>query len=236
MKEMDNVCEETTLTGDIAEAKEKNAPTVLGKFKDVDALQRAYESLQAEFTRRSQRLRELEKEVDNFTKGSAVGVEKLRKTAKARREEAKEFDAFVADTVAPKDKKPTDEVEPVETDESSVLAKEERFLGVDVKMEEAQAADGEKDEKTDGGYALEETRERGGESAAITQEELFRRANEDETVRLRIVGEYLASLGKSGAPLTANGVGMLAAPSARAKSVGEAGSMALLYFRKAIEG
>ena len=235
MEEMDNVCEETTLTGDIAEAKEKSAPTVLGKFKDVDALQRAYESLQAEFTRRSQRLRELEKEVENFTKGSAAGVEKLRKTAKARREEAKEFDAFVADTVAPKDKKPTDEVEPVETDENSVLAQKESVLGIGAEVDGAQATDGKTEGETDGGYALEETQERGGESAAITQEELFRRANEDESVRLRIVGEYLASLGKSGAPMTANGAGMLATPSARAKSVGEAGSMALLYFRKAIE-
>ena len=231
MEEMDNVCDETTLTEDIAEAKEVSASTVLGKFKDVDALQRAYESLQAEFTRRSQRLRELEREVENFKKGSAAGVEKLRKTAKARREEAKEFDAFVADTVAPKDKKPMDEVEPVETDENSVLAQKESVLGIGAEVDEAQATDG----NLDGGCALEETQERGSESAAITQEELFRRANDDETVRLRIVGEYLTSLGKSGAPMTANGAGMLAAPSARAKSVGEAGDMALLYFRKAIE-
>ena len=37
------------------------APTAdLGKFKSVDALLNAYNSLEAEFTRRSQRLRELE--------------------------------------------------------------------------------------------------------------------------------------------------------------------------------
>lgn len=38
------------------------ATEILGKFKSVDALLRAYSSLQAEFTRRSQRLKELERE------------------------------------------------------------------------------------------------------------------------------------------------------------------------------
>lgn len=46
-----------------AQAKEGSATAEnLGKFKSVDALLRAYNSLQAEFTRRSQRLKELEKE------------------------------------------------------------------------------------------------------------------------------------------------------------------------------
>ncbi len=36
-----------------------------GKFKDLDSLLKAYESLEAEFTRRSQRLKELEGEVGN---------------------------------------------------------------------------------------------------------------------------------------------------------------------------
>ncbi len=40
--------------------EQKSAP-VLGKFESVDALARAYGELEAEFTRRSQRLRELEK-------------------------------------------------------------------------------------------------------------------------------------------------------------------------------
>ena len=38
------------------------ATGISGKFKSVDALLRAYNSLQAEFTRRSQRLKELERE------------------------------------------------------------------------------------------------------------------------------------------------------------------------------
>ena len=38
----------------------------LGKFKDVNALLEAYGALEAEFTRRSQRLKALEKEAENF--------------------------------------------------------------------------------------------------------------------------------------------------------------------------
>lgn len=46
----------------VTTAKETGAETAvdLGKFKSVDALKRAYGELEAEFTRRSQRLKELE--------------------------------------------------------------------------------------------------------------------------------------------------------------------------------
>ncbi len=41
-------------------SEQKQAEVTLGKFKSVDALVRAYEQLEAEFTRRSQRLKLLE--------------------------------------------------------------------------------------------------------------------------------------------------------------------------------
>ncbi len=40
----------------------------LGKFKDVNALAKAYESLQSEFTKRCQRIKELEQRVSEFDK------------------------------------------------------------------------------------------------------------------------------------------------------------------------
>ena len=225
MEKEENVYEETTLTEDVAEAKEKEALTVLGKFKDVSALERAYESLQAEFTRRSQKLRELEKEMDNFKKSASAGAEKLRKTAQARREETKRFDAFVADMgmVSQEKEKPVDlekeaQAYTEETEEKAVsLSKEAKPQEEDAKAEKGPLA----------GVS---------EDAFLSAEELFKRANDDEEVRLRIVGEYLASLGKAGAPLTAGGMRMLATPPTKPKSVGEAGNMALLYFRKPIEG
>ena len=49
-------------TAETAQAEENIAAAGRGKFKSVDALMNAYLSLEAEFTRRSQRLRELEEE------------------------------------------------------------------------------------------------------------------------------------------------------------------------------
>mgnify|MGYP001778076045 CR=1 FL=1 len=57
---MDNLENECPGTANAAEAEKKKVAADLGKFKDVKALLDAYNSLEAEFTRRSQRLRELE--------------------------------------------------------------------------------------------------------------------------------------------------------------------------------
>ena len=58
MKE--NIAERTAAQGAEAREDQGAAAVDLGKFKDVNALLNAYNSLEAEFTRRSQRLRELE--------------------------------------------------------------------------------------------------------------------------------------------------------------------------------
>lgn len=64
---MDNQTQQKPITAETAEAEGRNAATELGKFKSVEALMQAYADLEAEFTRRSQRLKELE----NANKGSA---------------------------------------------------------------------------------------------------------------------------------------------------------------------
>ena len=53
----ETLAEATAAIGDSA----ATVSTDLGKFKDVSALLKAYDSLQAEFTRRSQRLKDLER-------------------------------------------------------------------------------------------------------------------------------------------------------------------------------
>ena len=58
---MENEAIELPATADTAEAeKREDTAAELKKFKDAEALQKAYLSLEAEFTRRSQRLKELE--------------------------------------------------------------------------------------------------------------------------------------------------------------------------------
>ena len=56
----DNPDENKRATADTAGAESEKAVTALGKFKDVETLVKAYTDLEAEFTRRSQRLKELE--------------------------------------------------------------------------------------------------------------------------------------------------------------------------------
>lgn len=74
MEEKENVYTETQ-TAQPAEAEGSLGATDLGKFKDVDALMKAYNALQAEFTRRSQRLRALESAADNsVAEGDADGL------------------------------------------------------------------------------------------------------------------------------------------------------------------
>lgn len=58
----DNLTKSGQATAEAAEAEKKEAAAELGKFKNVETLLKAYSELEAEFTRRSQRLRELEKE------------------------------------------------------------------------------------------------------------------------------------------------------------------------------
>lgn len=58
----DNLTQDGHVTAGAAEAEKGEAAAVLGKFKNVETLMKAYSELEAEFTRRSQRLRELEKE------------------------------------------------------------------------------------------------------------------------------------------------------------------------------
>ena len=299
MNKKDNVYEDTTLTGDkkvekvvAAEGVQTgNASAVLGKFRNVDALAQAYNALQAEFTRRSQRLKELERERENLKAGienaEHLGVEKLRKNAMARKADEKRFDVFVADVFADKnvDKKAVDvdgfadmDVE-VKTETDAETAAEmgaERPLDVRVQTSEREVErETEKDTQNQGALekdepvkvfekdelagevqtsmtkvgkkeqTMEELKnqaEMGLKEGAIgsvanngvpelSSEMLYEKVLQDEGVRLRVIGEYLSSIGKSGAPVTFGNAGILAAPPMRAKSISDAGGMALQYFK-----
>ena len=72
---MDNLENECCGTANPAEAEREQVAADLGKFKDVKALLNAYNSLEAEFTRRSQRLKELEaSKADNPPAEAASGA------------------------------------------------------------------------------------------------------------------------------------------------------------------
>lgn len=249
MKEEENVYDETTRAEETtAVSDEERASTVPSKFKDVDALVRAYGSLQAEFTRRSQRLKELEKMAENFEKGeldaARSGAEKLRKNAKARKAETKQFDEFMAQTVNVTARE-TEENEP-EAKPEILQDKPSKETAVDAEISKnggtvyemnastddtAPAVKGEAEDGTQKGER-ELKFVAGSENVADPSKDLYEQVSRNEKVRLKIIGEYLSSLGRSGAPLMAGGVGTLATPPIKPKSISEAGNMALLYFKK----
>lgn len=243
---------------------EKKASAVWKKFKDADALASAYEALEAEFTRRSQRLKALEKAAENREEmrvAAAEKAEKLKERAAARKAETRAFDDFVLD-VGKAHTQPQDRPESLENAAGSAqplcgdkiandrgryaLNEENGMVTMPEKgecsAEETRIARGAEFGSVTGnghGVGAEEVHTSEWFSAVATHgntgnssEELFRAASRDEGVRLRIIGEYLASIKKTGAPLTASGAGMPISPVLKAKSIGDAGSMALLYFKE----
>ncbi len=202
----------------------QNTPTALGKFKDVDALYKAYSSLQAEFTRRSQRLKELEKLTENLEgnerkSSSAQVAEKLRKTAESLKAEERAFDGFVAEL--------ENASQPAPISATSKPDGEAEGLSADVVANGNTATENGEKQST-GGELVTESRA----DAEQDSKTLYERVRNDEGVRLKIIGEYLASVGKGAVPLTKGGAGTLTAPTLKAKTVDEAGSMALLMFQQ----
>ncbi len=268
MQIKENVYKENDATGSVARAtvptqgeRAEKDSTVLAKFKDVNALVKAYEALEAEFTRRSQRLKALEKAAENSggeeRKGGASGVEKLRENAAQRRVKERAFDRFVAeietenagesdaglcqnepdgnyqaDGAASGEKVAASvQAENAETPKQSIVQAIDTAQG-------GQGADYLKQSEVGSGVApsvqqnyvspvVEEC-----ERTTLSHDELLERVSRDEGVRLKIIGEYLSSLKKSGAPLMQGGGGTLAAPPLKARSFSEAGTMALQGLKK----
>ena len=200
MEEKDNVCEEISTAG-----QEKVEKSPLGKFKDVNALLQAYNSLEAEFTRRSQRLKELERT------GNTDGGEPLS-------------------SGVGEEKNPTDNLQKIDRQqpaESSVPDTQQPEEGKAARTQELQGAGVEEKQADAGEKHLD-----GGEGHAPSAAEIYRLASTDEKVRLQIIGDYLQSLQTSGAPISKGGVGALLTPPKKPKNVNEAGNMALRMFKE----
>ena len=279
MEQKDNVYEKMTQTGDIAVAKVdagldtsagNSALAVLGKFKDVNALAKAYGALEAEFTKRSQRLKELERASENWQvrDDASAGAEKLRKHAKERREETKAFDEFLASvgkahTDGAGDSQPevtiADAGVQAETPDlqerekqGGMYAMNEKSAQEDALADKGNAAELERGVAAVGGSVSnqEETEKstrtdvaKEGAFLAVanhgiaktSSDELYQQVCGDEQVRLRVIGEYLSSIGKTNAPLTAVGAGVPITPPLRARTIGDASAMALRYLKQPLQ-
>ena len=211
----ENVRAEAPGAGHAAEAEEKRGPALLGKFRSADALAEAYSALEAEFTRRSQRLRELERRAEN-PGGAGTGAPVSEEGEEgAVRPERRSF----PDTPAASDATIGRGPALPQAEKAPPTGGGEVPDGIPEKSPE------ESPESPKGPGKIPERGE-------MSEEELYRAASGSERVRLKIVGDYLASLKTPGAPLVRGGGGTLAAPPRKARSIDEAGNMALLYFKK----
>lgn len=211
MQEKENVITENNQTeqgstinqAQNAESKQVGS-TDLGKFKDVNALLQAYESLQAEFTRRSQRLKRYE-EADK--QGSSFGAAQAA-------QEVLEVAAADASQGTPC---------PDSTMEEGIAKSQTNAMRSQVR----ESMDGEHENMGMNGVRNTFSGSDGANAVPSLYEQVL--ANED--VRLRIIGDYLSSIGKSGAPLMKGGTGVLATPLQKPSTVSQAGNMALCYFK-----
>ncbi len=224
------------------------------KFKDVNALAEAYNALQAEITRRCQRLKELEmrarkfsetdrKQPDNKPKSDADGgvhaAEGADKTLHYPTENG-------VGTVSDSDKETSGAANADMTFEDKDQENREAAKALDKGGEnaafKAAAAADERNadlKKTVSGNCA------AGETAGNTPENTPENTSEnfgaggnaaemkiDEKTRLKIIGEYLSSLRKNDAPLLRGGAGTFGTPPVRATSLEEAGAMALRAFKR----
>ena len=211
----ENVRAEAPGAGHAAEAEEKRGPALLGKFRSADALAEAYSALEAEFTRRSQRLRELERRAENPGEagtGAPVSEEGEEGAVRPERRSLPDTPAASDATIGRGPALPQAEKAPPTG-------------GGEVPGGSPEKSPEESPESPKGPGKIPERGE-------MSEEELYRAASGSERVRLKIVGDYLASLKTPGAPLVRGGGGTLAAPPRKARSIDEAGNMALLYFKK----
>ena len=88
MEELKNeqaaVAAQTAEEEEILEGRDEQTSTSLKKFKDVKSLEKAYGSLESEFTKRSQRIKELEGKVAELTEFK-LGAEKEKAALEAER-------------------------------------------------------------------------------------------------------------------------------------------------------
>ena len=211
MQDKENICTQENQTeqgskvsGAQGAENMESGSTDLGKFKDVNALMQAYKSLQAEFTRRSQRLKKCEEELEN--RGRAATSE----------DADGDVVACGADAPCEAEKRPSSTVEEgVKDDDGGTAA----------------ATSAHTDGKEYSMAVVENGNDAGGSADKREMPSLYEQVMADESVRLKIVGDYLSSIGKSGAPLVKGGGGVLATPPKKPSNISEAGNMALAYLR-----
>ncbi|MCL2176805.1 MAG: hypothetical protein FWB72_02505 [Firmicutes bacterium] len=207
-------CESDALKSDQQDTKEKT----FGKFKDAEALFRAYQSLESEFTKKSQRLSALEKELAS---GESVGAERS---------------AVAGDT---QDAAPLPwHDESWQNSVDAFLLKHPKAVGLSAEIAKELVNESE---FASGANALEVAYSRvldrlyaPKNDVANDESFLEEYIYNNDLVKSRVIADYLNEISQMSAPATISGSGgeISALPPNRPKSVFEAGKMALDFFRR----
>ena len=209
-------------------AKEECGSTMLGKFKDQNALLNAYGALEAEFTRRSQKLKALERRLSEMEKAAEMPQGEVEAEVpnfvdgdcleKSNGEKSVELNQ----AVLVEDGARRSGSEKVGLEISEEKSTEREGAERSEPLENGEMAHGSVAPDCDNGLSVQKD---------LSDEEIYKRASEREEVRLKIVGDYLASLKKVGAPLARGGRGTIVSPPVKAGSFETAGNMALRLFK-----
>lgn len=194
--------------------KAETASATLKKFKDVNALAAAYSSLEAEFTRRSQKIKRLEK---LLAEGKDEEIANAEKQTEEILTSPDTENLSVAEKTASEVSPSAESVEESSGEKETATVKEELLPQSGVANLSGTVT----------GVGVDTP-----SSVGLSKERLYELATNNEAVRLQIIGDYLSSLSKSDAPLMRGGKGTMASPVEKAKSISQAGVMALDYFKK----
>lgn len=198
----------------------------VGKFADVESLSKAYNQLESEFTKRSQRLRELEREVESLKEQSAGRAESevvQDETGSAAGERTNADSESVGEGGGL-----TNEVERFLKDNPEACGYADEIIAkIDLNGE------------PESGFlyrayvgVLKDMLLR--EREKITDEFILRRATDTKSIRDEIIRGYLAELysAKREYLLSGNGGESVVAPPIKPATISEAGKMAYSVLRK----
>jgi len=202
------------------------APSV-GKFTDAEALLKAYNDLQSEFTKRSQRLRELERE------NAVMKAEQSGNRA--------ESDVVQDETGSAANEKTTDD-SAGNGEDGTIASEVERFLSDNPEaglyaeeiVRKAEIAGVTGSGFLDRAYLAVLKEQLAREKAKMTDDFILERAKNTRAVRDEIIRGYLADVysAKGERLLTGSGGEVVVAPPIRPSSIAEAGKMAASVLKK----
>ena len=223
-------------------ALEKNGSAALGKFKDVNALLQAYRSLQAEFTRRSQRLKRLEEEAKRYATFGGE-TEKTTPAFSESEQDVSNADSSSSNALMEESVLETDAKQGQPSQTNPPVCDRSFAESAHVDNCQSSAQENSAEPQSLGVTACAQAAVdcvTGQETAANQQnadttDTLYQRACADESVRLRIIGDYLSSIQKGGAPLMKGGAQAQPIGLAKTETIAQAGKRALVWLRGKIQ-